>query len=92
MMLRINCFFQAKEGQYDRALQAALALVAKSHTHEGCEAYDVFESGTRPDVFAIIETWENQEVLDKHSATPEFLQYVPIIQDCGELKIEIMDK
>lgn len=77
---------------YEKALEATLALVAKSQTHEGCLGYDVFESGTRPDVFAIIETWESQEALNKHEATPEFAKYVPIIQECGELKIEIMEK
>mgnify|MGYP003530386895 CR=1 FL=1 len=66
---------------YEKALEATLALVAKSQTHEGCLGYDVFESGTRPDVFAIIETWESQDA-----------KYVPIIQECGELKIEIMEK
>ena len=44
--------------------------MAKSQTHEGCLGYDVFESGTRPDVFAIIETWESQEALDVHHASP----------------------
>lgn len=91
-MLRLNCFFQAKEGQYERALEAAIALVAKSQKHEGCIAYDAFESATRPDVFTIIETWASQEALDKHSATPEFAEYVGIIQECGELKVEVMEK
>lgn len=91
-MIRINCFFQAKAGQYGRALQAAIALVAKSQKHEGCIAYDAFESATRPDVFSIIETWASQEALDKHSATPEFAEYVGIMQECGELSVEIMQK
>lgn len=91
-MIRINCFFQAKEGLYDRALEAAIALVAKSQSHEGCIAYDAFESATRPDVFSIIETWASQEALDKHSATPEFAEYVGIMQECGELGVEIMQK
>lgn len=91
-MIRINCFFQAKEGQYGRALQAAISLVAKSQNHEGCIAYDAFESATRPDVFSIIETWASQEALDKHSATPEFAEYVGIMQECGELSVEIMQK
>ena len=34
-MLRLNCFFQAKKGQYNRALDAAIALVAKSQKHPG---------------------------------------------------------
>ena len=49
-MVRINCFFQANEGKYDAALQAALALTAASQKQEGCVSYDVFESGTRSDV------------------------------------------
>ena len=91
-MIRINCFFKAKEGEYGRALEAAIALVAKSQTHKGCIAYDVFESATRADVFAIVETWDNQAVLDAHMATPEFAEYVGIIQECGELKVEVMEK
>ncbi len=51
-------------------------------------AYDVFQSATRQDVFMICETWESQEALDKHSATPEFEKYVGIIQGCGFLKLE----
>ena len=91
-MLRLNCFFEAKEGLYDRALEAAIALVAKSQSHEGCIAYDVFESATRPNIFSIIETWTDQAALDKHSATPEFAEYVGIVQECGALKVEVFDK
>lgn len=87
-MLRLNCFFQAKEGQYQRAIEAAMALVAKSQKHEGCIAYDAFESATRPDVFSIIETWQDQACLDAHSATPEFKEYVDIMSECCEIKIE----
>lgn len=91
-MLRLNCFFKAKEGEYGRALEAAIALVAKSQKHAGCIAYDAFESATRPDVFCIIETWQDQASLDAHSQTPEFKEYVGIMQECGELKVEVMEK
>ena len=77
---------------YDRALEAAIALVAKSQSHEGCIAYDVFESATRPNIFSIIETWTDQAALDKHSATPEFAEYVGIMQECGALKVEVFEK
>ena len=91
-MLRVNCFFKANEGEYNRALEAAIALTAKSQSHEGCRGYDVFESATRGDIFSIIETWESQELLDKHMATPEFAQYVAVIHECGTLSVEIMHK
>lgn len=87
-MLRLNCFFQANEGRYSEALEAAIALTARSQQHEGCKAYDVFESATRPDVFMICETCENEEVLAKHAATPEFAEYVGIMEECGALKLE----
>lgn len=87
-MIRLNCFFQAKKGKYNEALEAAMLLTAKSLKHQGCVAYDVFESATRKDIFMICETWQDQESLDMHSATPEFAECVGIIQQCGELKLE----
>ena len=87
-MIRLNCFFQSKKGKYAEAFEAALALVAESQRQEGCIAYDVFESGTRKDMFMICETWANDDVLAAHSASEPFVQLVPAIQACGEMKIE----
>ena len=82
-MIRLNCFFQANDGeQYKTALQAAIALTEHSQKHEGCIAYDVFQSATRPDVFLICETWKDLASLDKHSATPEFKKYSPMMRQC----------
>lgn len=87
-MLRLNCFFQAKEERYEEALDAALALVAASQKDEGCISYDVFESGTRPDVFMICETWRDEASLQKHMVAPHFVQYVAQLEECGTLKLE----
>ena len=75
----------------EKAVNAAQALTAKSLDHEGCIAYDTFRSATRPDVFMICETWKDQVCLDKHSATPEFAEYVGVIQENGTLKIETFE-
>ena len=88
-MIRLNCFFQTNDcEQYKTALQAAIALTELSQKHEGCIAYDVFQSATRPDVFMICETWEDLASLDKHSNTPEFLKYSPMMRQCGQMKVE----
>ena len=90
-MIRLNCFFQANDGEQYKtatALQAAIALTELSQKHEGCIAYDVFQSATRPDVFLICETWEDLASLDKHSATPEFRKYSPMMRQCGQMKVE----
>ena len=71
-MIRLNCFFQAKEGRYDEAIAAAKALVGESLTHPGCVAYDVFESATRPGIFMFCETWNDETSLAYHSSTDAF--------------------
>lgn len=91
-MIRINAFFQANEAQYDLAFRTALALCAASQQHEGCIAYDVFESGTRPDVFLFCETWADQASLDKHVESEDFKTYVAQLKDLGQLKIESFTK
>ena len=87
-MLRLNCFFQAKEGKYDEALQAAIALTAASLKDEGNVAYDTFESATRPDVFMICETWQDEASLKKHMAAEHFVLYVGQLEQLGTLKLE----
>lgn len=90
-MIRLNCFFQANEGKYEEALEAAIALTACSQKEEGCIAYDTFESATRSDVFMICETWQNAEALASHSATEHFKMYVGRLEQLGALKLEQFD-
>ena len=79
-MIRLNCFFQATDGdQYKDALRAAVALTEKSRHHAGCIAYDVFQSATRSDVFMICETWKDQASLDLHSALQHC--FIPTLLD-----------
>lgn len=87
-MIRLNCFFQAKDGKYAEALEATLKLVAASQKQEGCIAYDVFESATRNDVFMICETWADEATLAAHSASEPFTTLVPQIHACGDMKLE----
>ena len=87
-MLRLNCFFQAKEGRLDDALASAKELTAASLKQDGCIAYDVFASATRPGMLLICETWRDEAALAAHSASEPFVKNVAIINDCGEMKIE----
>ncbi len=87
-MIRLNCFFQAKDGRLAEALAAAKALTAASLKQDGCIAYDVFESATRPGILLICETWRDEQALAAHSASEPFVKNVAIIDACGEMKIE----
>ena len=87
-MLRLNCFFQAKDGRLDNALSAAKELTAASLKQDGCIAYDVFASATRPGILLICETWRDEAALAAHSASEVFVKCVAVINECGEMKIE----
>ena len=87
-MIRLNCFFQAKEGKTEEALAAAKELTAASLKQDGCVAYDVFSSATRPGVLLICETWRDDAALAAPSASEPFAKNVAIIKSCGAMKIE----
>ena len=89
-MIRLNCFFQAGDGDHDYkdAMRAATTLAVQSRKHPGCIAYDVYVSTTRSDVFMTCATWQDKESYDQHVATPEYKRYYKIINECGHIKIE----
>ena len=79
-MIRLNAFFILKDDASLEDLKAITdELVAKSRQDEGNKGYDLFQSTTNPKVMMFCESWENQEVLDKHSAAPHFTYAVPKI-------------
>ena len=90
-MTSLNCVFQAKDGRLAEALEAAKALTAASLAQDGCVAYDVFESATRPGVLLVCETWRDEKALDDHSVSAPFVKYVAVLKQAGTMKIERFD-
>jgi len=79
-MIRLNATFTLKDNVNPKdVFEISNELVAKSRLDEGNVYYDLFESSTDPKVMLFVETWENQEVLDKHSAASHFTTAVPRI-------------
>lgn len=87
-MIRLNCFIRVDNDRYGTVLDAARSLTEASLLQDGCVAYDVFTSATRPDVLLICETWRDRTALDAHSASPEFTEYVGIMRANSEMKLE----
>lgn len=87
-MIRLNCFIRTTEENRIKVLEAARSLTAASLKQDGCIAYDIFESATRPDGLLICETWLDQASLDAHSASAEFIKYAGIMRDNAEMKLE----
>lgn len=87
-MLRLNCFIKVSAEHRSEVLAAARRLTEASLKQEGCVAYDVFESATRPEVLMICETWRDQRALDAHSASEVFVAEVGIMRSLAEMKLE----
>ena len=90
-MLRLKCFIYVSRENRDELLEAAKRLTAASLKQDGCIAYDIFESATRPEVMMICETWRDREALDAHSASDVFVKDVGIMHSLGELKLETFE-
>lgn len=94
-MIRLNVFFKTKEGVTSAEVKRLTdELVEKSRQDEGNKGYDLYESTTTPGVYMFCETWESDEVLDKHSKTEHFLRIVGQLSRLmeGELSIERFEK
>lgn len=87
-MIRLNCFVKVKEENRNEVLAAARRLTEASLKQNGCIAYDIFESATRPEVLMFCETWRDQEALDAHATSDVFVKETKTIHDLAELKIE----
>lgn len=87
--IRLNVFYTLNEDADAAAAKAAGdSLVAASRNDAGCISYDMFESVTTPRRFIIVETWENDSVLDIHSNAPHFKHFVPQLQALGNMEVQ----
>lgn len=87
-MIRINCFISVAAENRQKVLEAAVRLTKASLLQDGCIAYDIFESATRPDVLMICETWASKEALDAHSNSEVFHTEVSVMTELATLKLE----
>lgn len=87
-MIRLNVFIQVSDENLAALTETAKKLVAASLNDEGCVAYDLFTSATRPGVLMICETWASPEALAKHENTEHFTTLVPAMERLGSLKLE----
>ncbi len=90
-MLRLNCFISVSMENRAEVLAAAKRLTEASLKQDGCIAYDIFESATRPEVMMICETWRDGAALDAHSASDVFVKEVGLMESLGSLKLETFE-
>ncbi len=90
-MIKVVAKVTVKEGMTDAFLAAAKPLVTASQKDDGNIFYTLNVSVDNPRVFAIMECWENKEVLEKHMQTEHFKTATGSIGEAaeGEMSIEL---
>jgi len=87
-MIRLNVFISVEDVNLTKVLDATKELTAFSVKEDGCIAYDVYESATRPNVLLICETWKDNEALAQHEKTAHFAKNIVILQEFSDIKLE----
>lgn len=87
-MIRLNVFVSVAAENRSEVIALSKELVEASLKDNGCIAYDVFESSTRPEVLMICETWQDEESLKSHMAAEHFTRLVPAIEALAAMKLE----
>ena len=90
-MIRLNVFISVEDVNRATVLAAAKGLTAASVKEEGCIAYDIFESATRPNVLLICETWKDSETLADHEKQAAFIKNIAILKEFTKIKVEKFD-
>ncbi|AOW95186.1 antibiotic biosynthesis monooxygenase [Rhodococcus sp. WMMA185] len=70
--LRVVATIPAKPGSEDTVRDGLSSLAAESRNEEGCVSYELFESGSQPGTFVIVEVWASQAAIDAHMKSPHF--------------------
>lgn len=60
---------RARQGKADELLVSLRAGRDFGRTVDGCEGYDVFQSGADPHDFVMIERWRTQQLQKEHFKT-----------------------
>lgn len=82
-MIHVIAVITAKPGMREAVLREFRAIIPKVHAEKGCIEYgpaidaegaESVQTKFGPDVFVVIEKWENAEALKAHGTSPHMLE------------------
>jgi quinol monooxygenase YgiN len=84
-MLKIVVKSYIKADKLDEYLALTKTLVEETNKNDvGCIRYELFQAIDNPQIMTMIEEWESQEALDKHSSSKHFLEIIPQLGQFNE--------
>lgn len=82
-----------KPGKEADFISAAKVMVENSNKEPGCRGYTLYQDPYEKTSFIFVETYDNQEAIDFHFATPYFKEFGQTIADMvsSPAEIKILD-
>jgi len=80
----------ANEGKLDFVKAALLKLTQSSKSDEGCINYDLHQDHENQNLFAVYENWENPDVLQKHTESKHFVNFIEETKDSMSILVNQM--
>ncbi|MDD2646188.1 MAG: putative quinol monooxygenase [Bacteroides sp.] len=76
--IKIVAEFTLKKGTADKIKPIFAAVVKGSQAEDGCVYYNIHKdiNDTTDTKYVMIETWKNQEAINKHNLTPHFKTFI----------------
>lgn len=74
-ILTVIANIKAKADKIEEVKAELLKLIDATREEAGCINYDLHQDNQNPAHFLFYETWQNQSALDKHAATPHFVNF-----------------
>lgn len=75
MNIHVVALMKFKENHLFDAIELLKKLVSETRKEEGCMQYDLMEDKDNKGQFFIVELWENEEYLHKHSRQEHLLEF-----------------
>lgn len=93
-MLTVVAVLKAKQGSEKEMEDALTAIVPKVATEEGTLAYVLHRAKKEPGKFLMYEKYPDKDALNRHSATPHFMELFGAIAPLldGNPTIEIFEE
>ncbi len=89
-MIKVVAKSLIKADKVEQYVSLAKKLVQETVQNDaGCIHYELFQDLSNPQILTMIEEWEDQNALDRHTAAKHFKEIVPFFKDLVEKPDEI---
>lgn len=79
MLITLVFRFTVKKDKVDEFIAIGTKLVTAGRKDEGCISMQLLRDAKLHNVFAIMDEWESQEALEKHSKNPVAIELMPLL-------------